>query len=70
MTEKETKPVMAHSLYDMGQQLNALFAEGYTIKGGWPLQIGWMYDLQMEKDVPSYTAEVVKKQSVGRPKAA
>jgi len=63
MTEKETKSVMAHSLYDMGQKLNELYAEGYTIREGWPIQIGWMYDVQMEKDV-------VKKQSVGRPKAA
>lgn len=64
MTEKDTKSLMAHSLYDMGQQLNELFSEGYTIREGWPIQYGYMYEIIGEKDV----VEAPKKQ-VGRPKA-
>lgn len=53
MNEKDTKAFMAYSLYDMGTVINSLFADGYTIKEGWPIQYGYMFEIMGEKEKES-----------------
>lgn len=60
---KEYKIEPASSLYEVGMAMQRGFDEGYRITEGWPVQIGWIYEVKMERDVV-----VEEKRAVGRPK--
>lgn len=62
MSNKDYRIVPASTLYDVGMEMQKGFDEGYRISEGWPVQIGWIYEVKMEKDL-----EVAEKKGPGRP---
>lgn len=63
MTNKEYRVEPASTLSDVGVKLQQGFDDGYRVSEGWPIQIGWIYEVKMERD-----AVVEEKRAVGRPK--
>ncbi|HCI1171274.1 TPA: hypothetical protein NOB78_002952, partial [Enterococcus faecium] len=41
------------------------FDEGYRITEGWPVQLGWIYEVKMEKQLEASASE--EKRKAGRP---
>lgn len=58
---KEFMIVPASSLYQVGIEMQKGFDDGYRITEGWPVQLGWIYEVKMERDV------AVEKKGPGRP---
>jgi hypothetical protein len=62
MTNKDERIEPANTLQDVASILQKGFDEGYRVSEGWPIQIGWYYEVKMEKDL-----EVAEKKGPGRP---
>jgi hypothetical protein len=66
MTNKEYRIEPASTLQDVGIALQKGFDEGYRVSEGWPVQIGWYYEVKMEKDLEVVTPPEEKRKA-GRP---
>lgn len=64
MTNKDERIEPANTLQDVASILQKGFDEGYRVSKGWPIQIGWIYEVKMEKDLADNEPE---KKRVGRP---
>lgn len=65
MTNKEYRIEPAATLQDVAIVLQKGFDEGYRVSEGWPIQLGWYYEVKMEKDVVVEATE--EKRKPGRP---
>lgn len=58
----DTKINLLSSLHDVGAYMQEQWNEGYSICPGWPIQLGWMYEVKMIK------GDSTESKPVGRPK--
>lgn len=65
MTNKDYRITAASSLYQVGIEMQKGFDEGYRITEGWPVQLGWIYEVKMEKQLEASASE--EKRKAGRP---
>ena len=66
---KETTNFLVSGVYELGQELQRLVQDGWTLVEGSPSQHGWQFEVRMERDEQP-TQQVVETKPKGRPKAA
>lgn len=69
MTNKDYRIEPAPTLQDVATVLQKGFDEGYRVSEGWPIQIGWYYEVKMEKDLGESVTndKPEEKRKAGRP---
>ena len=72
---KETTNFLVSGVYELGQELQRLVQDGWTLMEGSPSQHGWQFEVRMERDEstavnekPTQETEASDKQPATKPK--
>jgi len=66
---KETTNFLVSGVYELGQELQKLVQDGWTLVEGSPSQHGWQFEVRMEREeLATQETEASDKQPVTKPK--